>query len=197
MRVENSSARVGLPGLRGLKIDGNLVRLREKKMTDARNDFRWQSDAELARLDATAPLRLPFSVYLLDYSIEMRSPAFKRFPLAVETLAEGKHIGNCTIYDIDEKKQEAQFGILIGDRDYWGKGYGTDAVIAVSDYVFHTTTICRLYLKTLEWNARAQASFTKSGFTPVGQMQRGGYDFRTMELTRERWQSLPGRDGRH
>ena len=194
MRVENSSARVGLPGSRGLRIDGTLVRLREKKMADARNDFRWQSDPELARLDATNPIRLPFSVYLLDYSIELRSPAFKRFPLAIETLDGGRHIGNTTIYDIDEKNQEAQLGILIGDRDYWCKGYGTDAVSTVSDYIFHTTTIRRLYLKTLEWNTRAQASFAKSGFVPTGRLERHSYSFRTMDLTREHWLEL-GRDG--
>lgn len=194
MKVENSSARVGLVSSRGLKISGTLVTLREKKMSDARNDYRWQSDPELAGLDATRPLALSFAVYLLDYSVELRSPRFKRFPLAIDAL-DGTHIGNCTVYDIDEERQEAQLGILIGNRDYWDKGYGTDAVNTMVNYIYHTTTLHRLYLKTLDWNVRAQQSFARSGFTPTGFMKRHSYNFRLMELTREQWRRLPGRDG--
>jgi ribosomal-protein-alanine N-acetyltransferase len=186
MKVENSTARVGLPTSRDLKITGEKTLLRSKKMSDARNDYRWQSDPDLAALDATHPLHLAFAVYLLDYSVELRSPGFKRFPLAIDTL-EGTHIGNCTLYDIDEKQQEAQIGILIGDRDYLGKGYGTDAV--------STTTLKRIYLKSLDWNLRAHRSFEKCGFLPTGFMKRHEYNFKTMELTRGRWEHLNQGDG--
>jgi RimJ/RimL family protein N-acetyltransferase len=194
MKVENSTARVGLPASRDLTITGEKVVLRSKKMSDARADYRWQSDPDLAALDATHPLHLSFAVYLLDYSVELRSPGFRRFPLAIDTL-DGTHIGNCTLYDIDEKKQEAQLGILIGDRDYWGKGYGTDAVVTMCRYVFTTTTLRRLYLKSLDWNVRAHKAFDKCGFVPTGFMQRAEYNFKTMELTRERWETLPKGDG--
>jgi RimJ/RimL family protein N-acetyltransferase len=189
MKVENSTARVGLPARRDLTISGEKTVLRAKKMSDARNDYRWQSDPDLARLDATRPLRLSFTAYLLDYSVELRSPGFRRYPLAIDTI-EGAHIGNCTLYDIDEKQQEAQLGILIGNRDYWDKGYGTDAVSAVTRFVFTTTTLQRLYLKSLDWNLRAHRSFDKCGFTPTGFMKRHEYNFKTMELTRERWKML-------
>jgi RimJ/RimL family protein N-acetyltransferase len=46
----------------------------------------------------------------------------------------------------------------------------------------------RLYLKTLDWNLRAQKCFTKCGFTPFGHLRRNGYDFTLMDLRREQWE---------
>jgi RimJ/RimL family protein N-acetyltransferase len=173
--------------LRGGTIRGTKIRLREKKLSDVRNDYRWQTDPELANLDAAPVLITSFSLYLLDYATALNRSHPNRFPLAIETL-EGQHIGNCTCYDIDDKKREAQLGIIIGNRDYWDKGYGADAVSTIVDHVFQTTQIHRLYLKTLDWNLRAQKCFAKCGFAPFGHLRRNGYDFTLMELKREQWE---------
>ncbi len=194
MKVHNSSALIGLKTTHKLVLTGKKTSLREKHMSDARDDYRWQSDSELADLDATQPLNLSYAVYLLDYSVELRSLRFKRFPLAIETL-EGKHIGNITLYDIDEKRSEAQLGILIGERDYWDHGYGPDAIDTLVDYAFRSTSLDRIYLKTLDWNARAQKAFAKSGFIPCGEMKRKPYNFLLMDLTRGRWEALRRSDG--
>ncbi len=185
MKLRKGTLSVFRP-LRGSPILGNKTRLREKKFTDVRNDYRWQSDAELARLDATPVPVTSFSLYLLDYATALNQAGADRYPLAIETL-EGKHIGNCTCYDIDEKKGEAQVGIMIGNRDYWDKGYGADAFKVMVDHVFRMTSLNRLYLKTLEWNVRAQKCFSRCGFTPCGHLKHNGYNFLLMELKREEW----------
>ena len=187
MKLRKSSAPAGFEPLRGSTVTGKMVRLREKKLTDVRNDYAWQSDLEMSRFDAVPVLTLPFAVYLLDYTAEMKKNRQNRFPLAIETL-EGKHIGNCTCYEIDEKKGEAQFGIMIGDPDYRDKGYGGDVVNTVADHVFRTTDLKRIYLKTLDWNTRAQQCFARCGFTPCGQLRRDGHSFVLMELNKERWE---------
>jgi RimJ/RimL family protein N-acetyltransferase len=185
MKLGKSSTLTGFRPLRGGIIRGSKTRLREKKLSDVRNDYRWQTDPDLARLDAAPVLVMSFSLYLLDYATALRQSQANRYPLAIETL-EGKHIGNCTCYDIDENKREAQLGIIIGNRDYWDKGYGADAINALVDHVFRTTELRRLYLKTLEWNLRAQHCFAKCGFKVFGHLRRNGYDFTLMELKRER-----------
>jgi RimJ/RimL family protein N-acetyltransferase len=193
MKSRKSATLAGFKPLSGEVLHGRTgsrVRLREKKLSDVRNDYRWQSDTELAELDAAPTLIMSFSVYLLDYATEIHRPKFNKYPLAVETI-DGKHIGNCTCYDIDEKKGEAQLGIMIGDRDYWDKGYGVDAVGTMVDHVFQTTGIHRLYLKTLDWNLRAQRCFQKCGFTPCGNLRRNGHSFLLMELKREQWEKQP------
>ncbi|MCK4274810.1 MAG: GNAT family N-acetyltransferase, partial [Dehalococcoidales bacterium] len=176
MKFRKSTTLTGFTPLKGDVITGSNVKLREKKLGDVRNDYKWQSDPELAKLDAAPTLIMSFAIYLLDYATEIHRPKFNKYPLAVETL-EGRHIGNCTCYDIDEMKSEAQLGVIIGDRDYWDKGYGADAVSTLVDHVFLTTGLQRLYLKTLLWNQRAQKCFQKCGFITCGEMRRNGNNF--------------------
>jgi len=186
MKHQKNKTLAALKLPRGKEIVGSKVRLRHKKLSDVRNDYRWQSDPELARLDAAPVLKASLPVYLLDYTDGIHKPGPSRYPLAVETL-DGKHIGNCTCYDIDEDRSEAQLGIMIGERDYWDKGYGTDAVYTLVNHVFLNTGLQRIYLKTLEWNVRAQKCFQNCGFTSCGYLHRNGNDFTVMELKREQW----------
>ena len=173
-------------------IFGDKVLLREKRSSDAHNDYLWQTDQELVELDASPVLTMPFSHYLLEYALQLRSSALIRRPFAVETF-DGKHIGNCSYYNVEEAKGEAEVGIMIGDRDYWDKGYGTDAITALVSHIFEGTRLKRLYLKTLDWNKRAQQCFNKCGFTPCGQLYQNGYNFVLMELHRKGWEKLHGK----
>jgi RimJ/RimL family protein N-acetyltransferase len=172
-----------------MAIQGKRIVLRAKRLGDAPNDYRWRTDPELARLDAAAPLRMSYDQYLRMYEDEINhaSPWVRRF--AIETV-EGQQIGNCMYYDADFVKGQAELGILIGETEYWGKGYGTDAVSTLLEHVFTETPMRRVYLHTLEWNVRAQRSFAKSGFVPVRPVRRNGYAFILMEITQERWATL-------
>jgi len=168
-------------------IDGK-IKLRGKRLSDARNDYLWQTDPELAELDATSLLTISFQQYLLDYTNELsRYSNPTRHLFAVETL-DGKHIGNCVYYNINKAKGEAEVGVVIGDRNYWDEGYGTDAMAALVKHVFLKTNLKCLYLKTLDSNKRAQKCFKKCSFVPYGHMSRDGYNFVLMELSRERWE---------
>ena len=165
-------------------IVSSKIKLREKRLADAPHDYAWQTDPELVQLDAAPLPAITFPQYLADYASELRYPSPARRRLAIETL-NGKHIGNCTYYGIDKTKGEAELGIMIGNRDYWDKGYGTDAVTTLVNYIFHRTKLNRIYLKTLVSNTRAQKCFKKCGFTPYGHLNRDGYNFVLMELHRE------------
>ncbi len=168
-------------------IVGSKVILRDKRLADARDDHAWATDPELAQLDATPLVTATFSQYLSDYANGLHSllPTSHRF--AVDTL-DGKHIGNCSYYNINETKGEAELGIMIGIRDYWDKGYGTDTVTTLVNYIFCQTNLNRIYLKTLESNIRAQKCFQKYGFTPCGHLVKDGFDFVLMEIYRNQWQ---------
>ena len=168
-------------------IKGRKVRLRSKRLDDAWKDYNCQTDIELTRLDAVSPLTATFNEYLSDYITVLRSSSSTRHQFAVETM-KGEHIGNCTYYDVDETKGEAQLGIMIGARDYWDKGYGADAVSTLVDYIFCQTNLNRIHLKTLDWNIRAQTCFKKCGFTPCRCMVKDGFSFEIMELSREQWE---------
>lgn len=164
-----------------MEIRGQKVVLRDKKLEDAWNDYSWKKDPELARLDASIPLDIPFPVYLLSYAEELNRTDMGGRNLAVETI-DGRHIGNCSYYHIDRAKRQAELGIIIGDQSAWDKGYGTDAVGALVDYLFKTEDFERIYLHTLVGNGRAQKCFRKCGFASVKRVFRGGYDFILMQI---------------
>jgi len=168
-------------------LKGQKVVIRPKRISDASNDYLWRRDEELTRLDAAQILKIPFSSFLLDYSDEIRHESPRRRRFAIDTL-DGKHIGNCMIYNIDMRKSEAELGIMIGDRDYWDNGYGVDAVNTLVDHTFKTLTIDRIYLNTLEWNLRAQRCFRKCGFIPFKKQRRFSNTFVVMEILRSDWE---------
>ena len=168
-------------------INGSKIILRDKTLADALDDYTWQTDPELARLDAVPPLNTVFPQYLSGYASKLRYSPQTRHSFAIETL-DGKHIGNCVYFGIDERKGEAELGIMIGNRDYWDKGYGADTVTTLVNYIFRQTNLKRIYLKTLESNNRAQKCFQKCGFTPYKHLVRDGFSFVFMELHRTQWQ---------
>ena len=168
-------------------IVANKVILREKNLADAWDDYTWETDPELAQLDAVPLATTTFSQHLSDYANQLRYPLPTSRRLAIDTL-DGKHIGNCTFYNISETRGEAELGIMIGNHDYWNKGYGTEAVITLVNHIFSQTNIRRLYLKTLESNNRAQKCFQKCGFTPYGHLVKDGFSFVLMEIYYNQWQ---------
>ena len=172
-------------------ITGSKIKLHDKRLADALDDYIWRTDPELARLDAAPLLTTTFSQYLSDYSNELHYSCLIRHRFAVETL-DGKHIGNCSYYGIDETKGEVELGIMIGNRDYWDKGYGADTVTTLVNYIFRQTNLKRIYLKTLESNSRAQKCFKKCGFTPYGHSVRDGFSFVLMEINRKQWPEETG-----
>ncbi len=168
-------------------IKGQKVILREKNIEDAEDDYRWRTDEELAKLDATRPINMSFSNFRSYVEEEIRSPSPRSKRLAIDTIY-GKHIGNFMYYDIDLSRGESELGIMIGDRSYWSKGDGSDAIRTVRNYLFSQTTLKRLYLHTLEWNERARKSFTNAGLREVKLVSRGGLKFVLMETLRSEWE---------
>lgn len=170
-------------------VEGEIARgasvvLRQKRLGDAPNDYRWRSQPELARYDAAAPLTISFQEYLALCREEMLYPNPHRRMFAIED-RQGRHIGNIMYYNVDTLHQEAELGITIGDQRCWGRGYGTEAVRLLVQYLIGRLGLRRVHLKTLAWNHRARRCFQKAGFVECGRRERGGHTFILMELRRE------------
>ena len=169
-----------------VELRGAKVILREKRIEDAEKDYRWRSDPEIARLDAAYPLSMSYERYLKLFQDQLRYPTPGSHHFGTDAV-DGTYIGNCMYYDLDSVRLEAELGIVIGDRDYWGNSYGYDAVTTLLNYMFTEINLNRVYLHTLDWNERAQRSFSKSGFKPVRTVRRMSQDFILMEVLREDW----------
>ncbi len=174
-----------------MRLTGKKIVLRDKMLEDAPLDYKWRSDEELAQLDAAFPLRSTYEEFLRLFRDQLRypTPGSGRFGIEAD---EGRYIGNCMYYDYDSINQQAELGIVIGDKEYWGKGYGCDAVITLRDHLFTSAklNLKRVYLHTLTWNVRAQKAFAKCGFETVNTVRRSGMDFMLMDIYRTRWLAL-------
>ena len=165
-------------------IEGTKVVLRQKRIEDAFHDYQWRIDPELSKLDATFPLRIRYKEFVRFSLDEIEYPGRRSKRLAIDT-KDGVHIGNCMYYDLDERRGQTELGIMIGDRDYWNGGYGTDAVVTLAEHIFKTiSSINKIYLHTLDWNDRARKSFAKAGFVEVREVKRDGQNFVLMEMER-------------
>ena len=172
-----------------MELRGSLVLLRSKRLEDAETDYKWRVDREVAALDAALPLTMSFESYLRIFRQQIARPTPGSDHFGIETL-DGKYIGNCMYYDLDPINQQAELGIVIGDRDYWSHGYGYDSVTLLLEHMFTSGGLQRVYLHTLEWNERAQKCFGKCGFIPVKTVRRTGYVFLEMEVHKADWERL-------
>ena len=163
-------------------VTGEKVRLRPRKTGDAAAEYKWRTDEELCLLDAAPPLEFTYFDFLDRYLVELEYPGLTH-TLAIDTL-DGRHIGNCSVFNFDFLAGHVEVGLMIGEKEYWGRGYGSDALKTLARYVFEISDIRLILLRTLDWNTRAQACFSKCGFTSCGSMTKDNYHFIVMELKR-------------
>lgn len=83
-------------------------------------------------------------------------------------LATLRPIGATDLRHIDPVGRSAEFGIEIGEKDCWGKGYGTEATILMLDYGFNVQGLHNIMLTTYGYNERAIRAYTRAGFREFG-----------------------------
>lgn len=81
-------------------------------------------------------------------------------------------IGNLGLHQIDHYNRTAIFGILIGEKDCWGKGYGTEATRLVLDYAFTGLGLQNVMLNVFATNERAIRAYTRAGFREIGRRRQ-------------------------
>ncbi len=91
-----------------------------------------------------------------------------RVDFAIYERATLRPIGHTNLRDLDGVRRTAEFGITIGVRDLWGKGYGTEATILALDFGFSVLGLHNVMLDTLSYNERAIRAYTKAGFREIG-----------------------------
>lgn len=82
-----------------------------------------------------------------------------------------QHIGNVGIHHISKAHRKAEIGIMIGEKSYWGKGYGTDAVKTALKYCFKKLKLNKVSLTVFPKNKRAQKCYKKCGFKRIAYLK--------------------------
>ena len=91
-------------------------------------------------------------------------------------------IGICSMYNYTGKQVE--LGIRIWDRDYWGKGYGTEAISLLCEWTLANTGVKEILVKAVKTNARAIRAYEKCGFEVTGEEVIDGHDMVWMRKRR-------------
>lgn len=128
---------------------------------------RWSRDSEYWRLAHPTPAQ-PRLTKRLKEELEREFESPNGMEFAIRTLADDRLIGSVGLWVGAQAHGEAWVGIHIGEREYWGKGYGTDAMRIVLRYAFTELNLHRVALSALATNARAIRSYEKAGFVVEG-----------------------------
>lgn len=177
-------------------IRGEQVYLRPAERTDLDAFVRWFSDAETTRYLA---IRAPFSKAMeekwFDAMLEMQGKGSYHFVICL--LADDRPIGTAGFHHVNQEDGHASFGISIGEKAEWSKGYGTDALRAICDFGFGQLRLERIELDVYEPNKRAQRSYEKAGFVTEGTLRRAQFsdgrhhDVLRMSLLLGEWEAQP------
>lgn len=152
-------------------IRGEKVVLRALDVADAERCHRWINDREVTHFMGA---RFPLSLLQERKWLEQERDPSRELALAIDT-AEGQHIGNCGLHGIHAIDRSAGLGIVIGEKGYWSKGYGTDAIPTLCGFGFSQMNLHRIALRVFAPNARAIACYEKCGFQHEGRYREATY----------------------
>ncbi|MAF13388.1 MAG: GNAT family N-acetyltransferase [Parcubacteria group bacterium] len=152
-----------------ITLKGDNIILRPLSLKDAPNFCKWLKDQEVAKFlgiyDQPVPTLKEERQWIKDHQKDKET-----LDLAIET-KEGVHIGSIALRDLRSNSNRATFGIMIGDKKYWGQGLGTEAAKLVIEYGFKKLKLHRIYLQHLAYNIRGHKSYKKVGFRKEGEFR--------------------------
>ena len=176
---------------------GKLVRLCDVPPEEvAKSMIKWNRDSEQHRLADSDPAQL-WSEKKLKEFIEKRAEGNPQgFRFWIRALEDDTLIGGSGLWVSSWNHADAWIGIFIGNRDYWSKGYGTDAMRLVVQYGFLELNLRRISLGLHAYNERALKTYQKIGFQMEGTMRgevlkdETRFDSFWMGILREEWEAL-------
>lgn len=156
----------------------------------------WRRDTEYARLLDSDPVRLWSAGQTKEWlEKQQKADAFEGIEFMIRTLDGDKPIGFVGLDGISWHNGGSFVGIGIGEREQWGKGFGTDTMHIIARYAFEELGLHRLSLNVFAYNTRAIHAYEKVGFIGEGRVSeavhREGkrWDIIFMGLLREDWRN--------
>ena len=175
-------------------LKGNRITLRSVEREDLPilSDFNNDLEVELAS-GGDPPIPQSFARLQARYDESLRRGERDGSHFAIE--ADGTLIGECDLFHFDETAHTCELGILIGDKSYWGKGYGREAISLLLQYAFQYRNQHKVWLRVNENNKRGMNAYRACGFVEEGRQRShvwsdGRYlNLILMGVLREEWKS--------
>jgi RimJ/RimL family protein N-acetyltransferase len=161
----------------GTMIPGDRVRLRRIERADLPRFVEWLGDPEVREgMALVYPLGLVQEERWFESTLALE-PALQPFAVDARSIAleppagtapDWTHIGVLGFHAIDWRNRHGEIGIVIGNRTFWGRGYGGEALRALVGWGFSELNLHRVWLRVYEDNSRAVRCYEKLGFRLEG-----------------------------
>lgn len=181
-------------------LTGEKVTLRAMRRDDLERLCQFNNDVEV-ELSGGGDLPIPQTLARLqaEFDAEVSKGGRNGTSWAIE--ADGLFIGQCALFQFDDVAHTCGLGITIGDKTYWGKGYGRDALRLMLDYAFRLRNLHRVWLSVNGNNERAIRAYGACSFVIEGRQRQhawsnGEYvDLVLMGVLREEWEAKTSKPG--
>ncbi|HEY3311545.1 MAG TPA: GNAT family protein [Anaerolineales bacterium] len=174
-------------------LTGNLVRLAaiDPEKTAA-TWAKWGLNSEYLRLSDLGPATIHSQKAIKEW-IEKHLDDWLACEFEIRTIEGDRAIGSTGLGGDMKVHGDAFVGIGIGEPEFWGRGYGTEAMQLILRFAFMELNLQRVSLNVFDYNPRAVHSYEKAGFKHEGR-QRGAllregkrWDLIFMGILREEW----------
>lgn len=183
-------------------IQEENVRLRAIEREDIPRFLRWMNDREVTQfLLINSPLSKSMEEKWFERQLEI--PPHEGQVLAIEVRVgdDWLHIGNSGLHDVQSVDRNAEFGIVIGEKEYWNRGYGRIATRLTLQHGFDDLNLHRIYLYAFATNPRAVKTYEAAGFKLEGVLRQAVYkngaylDLIAMSILQPEWVELKKKRG--
>lgn len=175
------------------KLIGEKCYLSPCRPEDAKKWAEWFNDLAVTIPlgdEAYLPSTLESEQETVDAMLKNREHVFSIIDLESDAL-----IGRCLLFGVDQVNRKAMFGIVIGEKSYWGKGYGQEATRLMLDYGFNLLNLNSIMLGVFAFNSQAINCYLKVGFKEIGRRRQARiigekkYDAILMDILAEEFMS--------
>lgn len=173
---------------------GKLVSLRGIRRDDIPAIWAWNNDLAVELAGGGDP-PMPQAIERLYADFEREWASGGRDPHHFAIDVDGQIVGSVGIHNVNHTARTAEFGIVIGNKDYWGQGYGRDATRLMLEYAFRYHNLRRVWLWVHAKNERAIRAYRAAGFVEEGRLRQhmysnGAYDdVIYMGILRDEWET--------
>jgi RimJ/RimL family protein N-acetyltransferase len=150
----------------------NKVRLRSVDDKDIDLLYKWINTPELVSFNsAFKPVSRVQHLQWLGATKASNNVVF----FMIDHVESGTTIGSCQLKNINTHHRSAELQIRVGNRDFYGRGMGTDAIRQLINFGFTTLDLHRISLQVFSTNIRAIRAYEKNGFLREGLMREAAY----------------------
>jgi len=157
-------------------ISSDRVRLRAIERSDIPTFVRWLNDPEVTEnLLIHSPLSTAEEEGWFDRHLAANPNEGEVLGIEVRVGSTWVSVGNAGLHQIEPVHLAAEFGIFIGEKQYWNQGFGREATRLMLKHGFEDLNLHRIYLHVYETNPRAVKAYEAAGFKREGVLREAIY----------------------